>query len=294
MKLLGPVLAASDLNPGSDEAIRQAALHAAVSGVALVVGHALPEFLGSRPLFPHLKAQDREQAEGIREWAMTRLDRQIERVLTAGEPRPEVRFDSGSPHSTMIKMAAEVNAGLIVVGLPSAEREGGVGDMPGRIARQAQCPVLVASPTKGAAVLAATDFSDPALPAVHAGAEEAKRRGLPLSILHAVDLRIVQLNFPEVVSPMVAEQVIAALRDESRDRLVKIARDLGGDVKTILREESAARAILHAAEEIDAELIVLGTHGRSGLVRFALGSVAEDVLRRARRSTLVVRLGGEA
>jgi nucleotide-binding universal stress UspA family protein len=58
-----------------------------------------------------------------------------------------------------------------------------------------------------------------------------------------------------------------------------------------LREGDTVRQILHEAESIDADLIVLGTHGRSGFERLTLGSVAEKVLRRAARPVLAVPPG---
>jgi nucleotide-binding universal stress UspA family protein len=53
-----------------------------------------------------------------------------------------------------------------------------------------------------------------------------------------------------------------------------------------------AATIVATAEELGAELIVVGTHGHTGLARLALGSVAESVLRNATCSVLAVRLDG--
>jgi universal stress protein A len=52
----------------------------------------------------------------------------------------------------------------------------------------------------------------------------------------------------------------------------------------------AAATVVNLAEEMKAELIVVGTHGRTGLSRLALGSVAESVVLHAHCSVLVVRL----
>lgn len=56
-----------------------------------------------------------------------------------------------------------------------------------------------------------------------------------------------------------------------------------------LREGDAAQEILQVAEEVDADLIVLGTHGRSGLSRLLMGSVAEAVLRDAPCAVITVK-----
>jgi nucleotide-binding universal stress UspA family protein len=57
----------------------------------------------------------------------------------------------------------------------------------------------------------------------------------------------------------------------------------------LLRDGPAAPAILSAASELPAQLLVVGTHGRTGLSRIALGSVAEAVVRAAPCSVLTVR-----
>ena len=57
----------------------------------------------------------------------------------------------------------------------------------------------------------------------------------------------------------------------------------------LLRDGPAAPAILRAATELPAQLLVVGTHGRTALSRIALGSVAEAIVRAAPCSVLVVR-----
>jgi universal stress protein A len=57
----------------------------------------------------------------------------------------------------------------------------------------------------------------------------------------------------------------------------------------VLTEGDAATEILRMAREISAEIIVLGTHGRTGLSRLLMGSVAEDVSRKAIRPVLTVK-----
>ncbi|MFN8515911.1 MAG: universal stress protein [Thermomicrobiales bacterium] len=62
-------------------------------------------------------------------------------------------------------------------------------------------------------------------------------------------------------------------------------------METLLREGAPASDIVAAAQEWQADLIVVGTHGRGGLGRLVLGSVAESVLRDAPCPVLVVRMG---
>jgi nucleotide-binding universal stress UspA family protein len=69
-------------------------------------------------------------------------------------------------------------------------------------------------------------------------------------------------------------------------------RDAGCSVEYVVREQAPADAIIDASEQAD--LIALTTHGRGGLIRVVLGSVAEDVLRRAERPVLVVRAADDS
>ena len=61
------------------------------------------------------------------------------------------------------------------------------------------------------------------------------------------------------------------------------------DIRCTVSEGKAAHAILEAAGELGPDVIVIGSHGRSGLDHFLIGSVAERVLRRSQTAVLVVR-----
>ena len=76
------------------------------------------------------------------------------------------------------------------------------------------------------------------------------------------------------------------------ERVETMARIHGVDVETELLTGSPADAILEYAEEIDADLVVAGTHGRSGVKRHIIGSVAERLVRHATCPVMTVRLPG--
>jgi nucleotide-binding universal stress UspA family protein len=73
-------------------------------------------------------------------------------------------------------------------------------------------------------------------------------------------------------------------------QLKGIVDRFGEGTEPIVARGPAATAILDAVERLPAELVTVGTHGHTGLRRFTLGSVAEEVVRRAPCSVLVVRL----
>lgn len=285
----GSVVVATALDEGSDEALRQGVEIARSRGVACTACHVLPEILGIRPLFPQLQEIDRETATTVHAAATAMFGLQARRTVPAGAPVPPLRLEVGTPHVGVLRAAEEDEASLIVVGAGSRSDAVSLGGVAERIVRHAHCPVLIARRPTGGPVLAATDFSDPALPAIEAGAAEARRRGLPLALVHVLDL-----FHPVGASPEAAAMVSAAIYDQylkySDARLKEIAVRYGASAGTLLRVGHAAEAILETHEELKTELLVVGTHGRSAMMRVALGSVAEAIVRRARSSVLVVRL----
>ena len=289
MERHSPILAATALDPGCDEAIRQAEAIARAESGEWIVCHALPELYGNRPLFPQLHERDIEAFDRTRSRIEAILEAQLQRVL-GDRPRPAVRLESGSPHAVVLEAAREVGARLIVVGRGSAEKGASLGGVSERIVRHAHCPVLVAAPPGGKIVLAATDFSDPAWPAIRLAHQESGRRGLRLAVVHAVETAI--LPYPsmhEGPTPPLGP-LIEALTDDAHRQMERVTGAFGPEVQTIVREGSAAQTILRVADELDAALLVVGTHGRTGFMRVALGSVAEAVVRRSTRSVLTVRM----
>ncbi len=88
------------------------------------------------------------------------------------------------------------------------------------------------------------------------------------------------------------EAVWKALREQAKDLVTKAAERLRGanlKVSTVLTEGDPKTLIIDAANEWNADLIVVGSHGRKGLNRFLMGSVSEAVVRHAHCSVEVIR-----
>ena len=128
---------------------------------------------------------------------------------------------------------------------------------------------------------------------------EHSRRALTVAATELEADRIVVLH---VLDPftVVSTTESAVWDDEFRDRREReaqalldeyetLADDLGVDVETALVHGSPANAIVGAAGDFDADGIVIGSRGRSGIGRVLLGSVAETVAKRAPTSVLIVR-----
>lgn len=89
------------------------------------------------------------------------------------------------------------------------------------------------------------------------------------------------------------ESIIEALEEEgeaSTQEILEFARDEGVEVLTNVVEGVPHREILEYADENDIDLIVMGTHGKTGFDRLLLGSVTEKVVRSSKTPVLTVRM----
>ena len=91
-------------------------------------------------------------------------------------------------------------------------------------------------------------------------------------------------------SPPITLEGLDDLRAVAKHRLEETVAEMNLAATTAIIAGSAADVIVKYAESIKAELVVVGTHGRSGLARLTLGSTAASVMESAPCSVLVVRL----
>lgn len=140
-------------------------------------------------------------------------------------------------------------------------------------------------------ILVAVDFGDASARAVAIGGELAARTGAALWLMHAESLDAPPYFTPTQLQVLEGEE--RANLKRAGDFLLKFGkRQTPQAFTTIVDNRTAVDAILHAAT--DADLIVMGTHGRRGPSRWWLGSVAERVLRETPVPLLVVHAGEEA
>ena len=137
-------------------------------------------------------------------------------------------------------------------------------------------------------ILIAHDFSETSEAALNYAMSLATRFEAAVTVVHAYD--IPSMGAPEVMvlaTDWLSQ--ISAVARESLDAVVARAQKKGVSVDGELREGSAWREINEVARSRHADLIVVGSHGRKGLPRALLGSVAEKVVRTAPCPVLVVR-----
>ncbi len=144
-----------------------------------------------------------------------------------------------------------------------------------------------------AKIVVATDFSDQARDALSHAARIAKIRDAELVLVHALSMPDTTYNMPYAVRvPEAYLELAGEIRKESEAKLEAEKEKLEAEgIRVSIRCESEMpdRSILEAAESCGANLIVLGSHGRIGLTRFLLGSVAEHVARHATCDVLIAR-----
>lgn len=145
-----------------------------------------------------------------------------------------------------------------------------------------------------ARILCPSDFSDFSRHALDQAVALSKWYGSTVSLLYIHRLPTPAVAAGPVVVPeaFVPVELTGAERTQIVQRMEDVAsadRAAGVTVDTILVEGlTVAEAIVDQAEQLDVDLIVLGTHGRSGFRRLVLGSVAEKVLRTAARPVMIV------
>ncbi len=143
-------------------------------------------------------------------------------------------------------------------------------------------------------IVVATDFSDCSRSAIDYALHLAERLDAEVELLHVFE-RPVYFDVGIAHSLQVqhgVEQWLKDLRQEADQRLRALAEELRRQkavVRTVLREGRAVDEILKAAQPAQTDLVVLGTHGRTGLPHVVLGSVAERVVRQAPCPVLTVR-----
>ncbi len=154
-------------------------------------------------------------------------------------------------------------------------------------------PCAIQEHMNDASIVVATDFSEQAANAISHAAVIAKVRDAELVLVHALSMPDSGYNLPYTFRiPEAYLELADEIRNESKAKLNKEKERLealGLRVSIRCEAEMPDRSILAAAEACDAGLIVIGSHGRKGLARFLLGSVAEHVARHAKCDVLVAR-----
>lgn len=139
-------------------------------------------------------------------------------------------------------------------------------------------------------IMVATDGSEFAKGAVATAIELARLNKTKLYAVHVISLGFLYESLPtdEELEQAYQERIMTEGK-EATAFVENAGRAANVEIESVILRGIPAEEIIGFAERNDIDLIVMGTHGRTGIKRFLLGSVAEKVVRHATKSVLVVR-----
>ena len=204
----------------------------------------------------------------------------------------------GRPATAIVDQARKMRADLVVVG---SRGQGAIesmilGSVSAEVVDQAPAPVLVARRGSIARIVLGWDGSSCAARAAELVRTWPILAGSRIRVVSVADVEVPWwTGFPEAGSPELMPMYVETA-EATRLHHDELAREMAGCLRAAgltaepeRRDGDAATQILAVANESDADLVVIGTHGRTGVKRIFLGSVARNVLQHAQCSVLVVR-----
>jgi nucleotide-binding universal stress UspA family protein len=292
------VLIAFDGSSGAEQAIALAgALHwpsEAKLQIAAVAEPVLPHYTGVRDMGPVpppeidpalLELRRREVSDAVAR--LRTNDRNVEGVVLQGWPA-----------TILADQAARFGADLMIAG---SRGRGGLaslllGSVSAAVVDNAPCPVLVARAAQVREVVLAVDGSGPAAVAELLVSTWPMFDGLELHVLSVADvMEPVQFGLAPPTFHRAAAEHASAVAEEKENH-TRIAEETAARLRASGRRADAAIRTGPAADEIiafatktGADLVVMGSQGRTGLARMVLGSVARKVLNGSAASVLIVR-----
>ena len=138
-------------------------------------------------------------------------------------------------------------------------------------------------------ILVAVDFSPHASNAFEWARSFADAFGAKLILLHVIDHAIVPVTGLGAETGDLADVAPLYVLEEETEKRMGELKALIPDAEIVVREASPPSTIVDVAPELNCQMIVMGTHGRSGLKHLLLGSVAEYVVRNSKVPVLTVR-----
>ncbi|HYU16809.1 MAG TPA: universal stress protein [Candidatus Acidoferrum sp.] len=302
------IIVGVDFSPEADLAARQAIEIARHTGGEVVLVHA-----GDTVELPALgdgaSASAREAFEVYRSRLALALATHREQLsalrerLSGQGPIVSQVLNEGFPDAALCEVAEKMHAGLVVVGTHGRTglRWFFLGSVAAQVIRMCPTDVLVAR-REGTGrggfrrILVATDFSPTAERALDRALDLAAV-GAEVDVVHHYGVRwpaLVYTGAPLAAMPsppdLIAQEIVATARARGEELLAP-RRRREVSLAFHARGGTPVPGLVHRLEEHAYDLVAVGSHGRRGFRLFAVGSVAEAVVRRAPCSVLVARGG---
>lgn len=296
------VVYATDFSPCSENAFPIAVRMASDHGAELHMLHAVVLHEDDPHDPAHHFPEPDELYERLRSQAEERM---TSRAEVGGLPEIDVvkaQVRGMSPAPVILDYAREQDADLIVLGTHGRRglRHLLLGSVTEEVVRMADRPVLTVREDRAAAgpferILVPLDYSRSSDAALAYAKEVGASDGAELRLLHVLEVGA----YPDFYFPVQASQMfdMPELKSRAVDNLNERLRSVEGpEVQAEVHVELGhpAQVILDQAESLRTDLIVISSHGRTGLERVLLGSVAESVVRGSKVPVMIVKSFGKS
>lgn len=284
------ILCPTDFSPGSQQALRVAARLANESNAELVVAHSwrIPDIAFAEFAFPdeliRELAQDAERG----------LSAAVSDAKSLGVAAVSSQLTQGTAWEDIVGIAEKDGAfDLIVIGTHGRTglRRVLLGSVAEKVVRHAPCSVLAVRPDSEPRpfihALCPTDFSESADHALEVASTMIPSTG-SMTLLHVIDIPVAVGGEMPVLG--LEQELDRAACDELTKRETRLKREHSFAITTQSRLGYAgAQTLAKIDGDPTIDIVVMGSHGRTGIRRALLGSVAEKVVRHARCPVLVAR-----
>ena len=218
-----------------------------------------------------------------------------EDIVEKGDIIPIVRF--GKPFLEIIQVAKENSVDLLVIGTHGRAGVDRVilGSVAERIVRKAPCPVMVIKGRKFTGfkrIIVPIDFSDCSRKALEYAIATAGAHKSRLTILHVYEESFIEpyvnaANSEEEAGEIMKE--IERVNETKYDEFLKTIDLRSVEYDKLLIKGIPETEIVETAAEQQADLVVMGTHGRAGLKHILIGSTAEEVVRTVHCDIIILK-----
>lgn len=243
------------------------------------------------PRAAHINIKQRSEQE-----AFDRLNSMLPKDLVDNETIvPIVR--TGRPFLEIVQAAKENDVDIILIGTHGRAGIDRVflGSVAERVVRKSYCPVMVVRNSEYAGfkqIVVPVDFSDCSKMALECAISTARAHKSALTVVHVFEESFIEPYVRAANSEKEADEIVRKVEyvnvSKFEDFLNKF--DLSGIVfKKLLKKGIPEKNISEIALEQKAQLIIMGTHGRSGIKHMLVGSTAEEVVRTVHCDIIVVK-----
>ena len=213
--------------------------------------------------------------------------------------------EAESPYRGILEQVLQSQPDLLVLGTHgrSGFQRLFLGSVAEKVIRKAPCPTLVVpprasdvsptTPVQFRHILCAVDFSDCSLTALAQALCLVRQTSAQLTLVHVIEMPP-ELRENAMAADFDVDRIRAAAEAEALRRLrdlVPHPSQLPARVTTVVEEGKAYREVLRTAADVNADLIVMGVHGRGTLDLVVFGSTTHHVIREAKCPVLIVRKG---